>query len=184
MKAILILIASLLLEFCGAGADFDLGSRGIVSISVPQGWRAAGKEIPKLRGTQSAYEITIDATNKSAKCLLTFAYLTNGFPDKETVRREVLRINKQFVPESVEKAEKLRDFSLEKGYGAYCIFTDASLVGKTTPPGDYRVMGSGEVQLAENLPAVVSLFAEDENREDFKAMVKAIDSLKVKKPGQ
>jgi len=71
--------------------------------------------------------------------LLTFAYTTNGAPNKEVIRKEVLRTCEEFVSESVEKKKNLRDFSLEKGYGAYCLFTDASLVGKKAKPGDYKI---------------------------------------------
>jgi len=112
--------------------------------------------------------------------LLTFAYTTNGAPNKEVIRKEVLRTCEEFVSESVEKKKNLRDSSLEKGYGAYCLFTDASLVGKKAKPGDYKVMGSGVVQPADNMLGVVSLFADEADGEELKAMIKIIDSLKVK----
>ena len=111
--------------------------------------------------------------------MLTFAYTTNGVPNKEIIRKEVLRICEEFVSESVEKKKNLKDFSLEKGYGAYCLFTDASLVGKNVKPGEYKIMGSGEVQPADNMVGAVSLFADEADGIELKAMMKIINSLKV-----
>jgi hypothetical protein len=59
------------------------------------------------------------------------------------------------------------------------LFTDASLVGKKPKPGDYKVMGSGEIQPADNVVGVVSLFADEADGAELKAMIKIIDSLKV-----
>jgi hypothetical protein len=91
----------------------------------------------------------------------------------------VLRNGEQFVSESVEKKKNLKDFSLERGYGAYCVFTDAALVGKKAKPGQYKAMGSGQLQPSEDIVGVVSLFADDAESEEFVAMVSIINSLKV-----
>lgn len=69
---------------------------------------------------------------------------------------------------------------MESGYGAYCLFTDASMVGKKERTGDYKVMGSGQVQPSEGVVGVVSLFADEADGKDLKAMVRIINSLKVK----
>lgn len=74
-----------------------------------------------------------------------------GVPDKEVIRKEVLRICEQFVSGSVEKKTNMKDSSLETSDGAYCLFTNASWVGKKPKPGDYKVMGSGEVQPGDNM---------------------------------
>lgn len=163
------------------GADFDLGAHGTLSVTVPDDWSINGKAVNRPDGTPAGYAFTIKPrSNANANCLLTFAYITNGVPNQEIIRKEVLRICEEFVSESVEKKENLKDFSLEKGYGAYCLFTDASLVGKKVTPGQYKVMGSGEVQPADNMLAVVSLFSDEADGLEFKAMIKIINSLKVK----
>jgi hypothetical protein len=162
-------------------AEFDLGTHGTLSVTVPDNWSINGKAANRPDGTPIGYALAIKSrTAENAKCLLTFAYTTNGAPNKEAIRKEVLRITEQFVSESVEKKQNLKDFSLEKGYGCYCLFTDASLVGKKTPPGEHKVMGSGQAQPADNLVGVVSLFADEADGEEMQAMLKIINSLKVR----
>jgi len=163
------------------GVEFDLGKRGTLSVIVPDGWHVNGKAANKADGTPIGYAFAIKPRrHANAKCLLTFAYTTNGAPNKEGIRNMVLSSCEAFVSESVEKTKNLKEFSLEKGYGAYCLFTDASLVGKDARPGDYKVMGSGEIQPADNMLGVVTLFADEADGEELKAMVKIINSLKVK----
>lgn len=163
------------------GAEFDLGTRGTLSVTVPDDWSINGKSVDTPEETPIGYTFAFKPrSDANAKCLLTLVYGTNGVPNKERIRTEVLRITEQFVSESVEKKSNLRDFSLVKGYGAYCLFTDASLVGKNVKPGDYKIMGSGEVQPGDDLLGVVSLFADEADGKELKAMIKLINSLKVK----
>ncbi|MDB6029576.1 MAG: hypothetical protein JWM68_5799 [Verrucomicrobiales bacterium] len=162
-------------------ADFDLGAHGILSVTVPDDWSINGKAVNKPDGTPIGYVFAIKPrSDANAKCLLTFIYSTNGAPNKEVIRKEVLSITEDFVSESVEKKQNLKDFSLQKGYGGYCLFTDASLVGKKASPGEYKVMGSGQVQPVDNVRGVVSLFADEPDGMEMKAMIKIINSLKAK----
>ena len=163
------------------GAGFDLGTHGTLSVAVPDDWSINAKAVNSPDGNPIGYAFAIKPrSDANAKCLLTFAYTTNGAPNKEVIRKEVLRICEDFVLESVEKKKNLKDFSLERGFGAYCLFTDASLVGKNVKPGEYKIMGSGEVQPADNILGAVSLFADEADGIELKAMIKIIDSLKVK----
>jgi len=162
-------------------AEFDLGTHGTLSVAVPDDWSINAKAVNSPDGNPIGYAFAIKPrSDANAKCLLTFAYTTNGAPDKEVIRKEVLRICEDFVLESVEKKKNLKDFSLETGFGAYCLFTDASLVGKKVKPGEYKVMASGQVQPVDNVVGVVSLFADDADGAEFKAMTKIINSLNVK----
>jgi hypothetical protein len=162
-------------------AEFDLGTHGTLSVSVPEDWRIDGKAVNRPDGTPIGYVFAIRPRSDAiAKCLLTFAYTTNGAPNKEIIHKEVLLSTEQFVSESVEKKQNLKDFSLGTGFGSYCLFTDASLVGKKVKPGDYKVMGSGQVQPTDNVIGVVSLFADEADGVEMKAMLKIINSLKVK----
>ena len=161
-------------------AEFDLGTRGTLSVGIPDDWRINGKEAKRPDGTEIGYVFAIKPRGEAnAKCLLTLAYTTNGAPNKESIRKEVLRATEMFVAESVEKKQNLKDFSMGTGFGAYCLFTDASLVGKKAKPDDYKVMGSGQVQPGDNMVGVVSLFADDAEGSEMKTMLKIINSLKV-----
>ena len=176
MKATITSIGLVILSALASfGADFDLGTHGVLSVVVPDGWTA--KVEPPGKGGYALSFQPSDGSN--AKCLLTFLYGANRKPDKAVIRAAVLRICEQFVSQSVEIKAALEDFSLEKGLGAYCVFTDASLVGKEVKPGDYKVMGSGQIQPNEDMLGVVSLFADDGAGKEFEAMVNIINSLKV-----
>lgn len=181
MKIHAYILCAVISAFSVEAAEFDLGTHGTLSVTVPDNWSINGKAANRPDGTPIGYAFAIKPrTAANAKCLLTLAYTTNGAPNKEGIRKEVLRITEQFASQSVEKKQNLKDFSLEKGYGCYCLFTDASLVGKKPAPGDYKVMGSGQVQPADNLVGVVSLFADQADGEDMQTMLKIINSLKVK----
>lgn len=175
-------IVCILLSVLGSqAAEFDLGTHGTLSVSVPADWSINGKAVNRPDGTPIGYAFAIKPrSDANAKCLLTFAYTTNGAPNKEGIRKEVLRITEQFVSESVEKKQNLKDFSLGTGYGCYCLFTDASQVGKKVEQGDYKVMGSGQIQPADNLMGVVSLFADEADGLEMKMMLKIINSLEVR----
>lgn len=176
MKAVITSIGLLILTALASfGADFDLGAHGVLSVVVPEGWTA--KEEPPGKG---GYALSFQPTDGSnVKCLLTFIYGANRKPDKAVIRAALLRSCEQFLSQSVEKKAELKDFSLEKGFGAYCVFTDASLVGKEAKPGSYKVMGSGQIQPNEDMLGVVSMFADDVGGKEFRAMVNIINSLKV-----
>ena len=172
ITSVVFLILTALASF---GADFDLGTHGVLSVVVPDGWTA--KVEPPGKG---GYALSFQPTDGSnVKCLLTFLYGANRKPDKAVIRAALLQSCEQFLSQSVEKKADLKDFSLEKGFGAYCVFTDASLVGKEVKPGNYKVMGSGQIQPNEDMLGVVSMFGDDAAGKEFKAMVNIINSLKV-----
>jgi hypothetical protein len=180
MKIHAYIVCILLSVLSSGAAEFDLGTHGTLSVSVPEDWSINGKAVDRPDGSPLGYVFAIKPrSDANAKCLLTFAYTTNGAPNRETVRKEVLRITRQLVSKSVEKKQNLKDFSLEPGFGSYCLFTDATLVGKKAKPGDYKVLASGEVQPADNMVGVVSLFADEADGPEMEAMFKMINSLKV-----
>jgi hypothetical protein len=165
----------------GRGADFDLGAHGTLSVIVPGDWGVSSHAAKRPDGTLIGYAFAFKPHGEAnASCQLTLAFTTNGIPNKEAIRKLVLRSCEMFVEQSVEKKENLKEFSLEKGYGAYCLFTDASLVGKNPTPGDYKIMGSGVVQPGDNMLGVVSILCDEAEGNEFKAMLGIINSLKVK----
>ena len=118
--------------------------------------------------------------NANAKGLLTIFYTTNGAPVKDHIRKDVLRVTEPYVSGSVEQKQNLKDYALASGYGCYCLLTDASLVGKKTKPGDYKVMAPGEIQPADNVVGVVTLFADEADGAEMKAMIKMINGVRIK----
>src|SRR5260221_12698239 len=98
---ILLLVAAAL--SCQA-ADFDLGSRGVLSVKVPEKWTVTGRAVNRPDGTPIGFNLAIAPKNEAnAKCLLTFAYVTNGSPNKALLQKEGLRICERLVGESLGK---------------------------------------------------------------------------------
>ncbi|PYI91710.1 MAG: hypothetical protein DME97_12510 [Verrucomicrobia bacterium] len=163
-------------------AEFDLNGHGKLSLVLPSRWTVNGSPAVKPDGSAIGYALAIKPVNDAhAKCLLTFAYVDEGPPNRERIRSRVLAATKQFVTQSKEKKATLRDFALEKGYGAYCVLTDAA-TRKSATADDYKVMGSGILQLSDQVIGVVSIFADDANGEEFKEMLRAVNTLKLEPP--
>jgi len=182
MKTILTFGFILVLSSVCLAADVDLGSRGILSFVVPDTWTAANSNPAKSTdGSPVGFAFAFKPRNQAnAKCLLTLAYTKKTKLDKERIRREVLRATEGFAAQSVEKKANLKDFAIKQGYGVYCIFTDASLVGKETKRDDYKVMASGQIQLSDEVLGVVSIFADAADGLEFKSMLAIINSLDLK----
>ena len=181
MKILLILGLVLALSILCSADDVDLGERGVLSFTVPDGWTVNSNPANRPDGSPVGFALVFKPRSETnAKCLLSFAYVKSTKLDKERIRQEVLRITEAVVPQSVEKKANLKSFALKQGYGAYCIFTDASLVGKPSKKDDYKVMGSGQVQLNEEVVGVVSIFADYAEGPEFKSMLGIINSLELK----
>jgi hypothetical protein len=183
MKALFWAGVVMAMVWSGRAADFDLGAHGTLSMTIPQEWHADGHEVLGFNGRAMevvGYSVTLKAPNGNAKGVLSFSYATNGAPNRAAVREGTLAISGEFIDGSLEKKQILTDLSLEKGYGSYCRFTDASLAGKDVPAGDFRVIAVGEAQPADNILATIGLFANEADGAEFKAMVKMVSSLKLR----
>ena len=103
--------------------------------------------------------------------------------DLEFMREDLptlLRESQDGLARVTRIVQNLKDFSLAQGFGSYCVFTDASLVGKQPQKDNFKVMGSGIVELADEVGGVVTFFANEIDGKEFKAMLQAINSLKLK----
>jgi hypothetical protein len=181
MKAHVFICCLILSVLRSQAAEFDLGTNGNLSVTIPKDWTVRSKALDKSDGTPIGYLLGFElGSPASAKGMVTFFYERIGFRSKENINQLVLRACEEFVSGSVEQKKNVTEFSLQKGYGAYCLFTDASLVGKKAKPDQHKVMGSGVVQPAENMMGSVSLFADKPDSMEFKAMIRIINSIKVK----
>jgi hypothetical protein len=163
------------------GAEFGFGTNATLSVTVPGNWSIISDNSKKPDGTVYAYTFIFKPrTDENARCVLSITYTTNGVQNKEALQKDVLFFCEDFVSKSVEKKANLKEFSLENGYGAYCLFTDPSLVGKTPDPGDYKVMGIGNIKLGKHMDGVVTLYVNDTNGKEFKELINIINSLKLK----
>lgn len=181
MKSLPALACLLLSLLTASAAEFDLGPRGVLSATLPEGWVADAQPAGRPGGKTLGYTVAFKPPGEAnAKGLLTLIFLPNRPLDKATLHAETLRTADRFVAGSVEQKKTLKEFVLKEGFGAYCVFTDAGLVGKPSKRGDYKVLVSGQVQPAADTLGVVSLFADEAEGKEFKAMIQIINSLQLK----
>ena len=112
--------------------------------------------------------------------LMTLLYVPAPEPvTKERVQDEVLSAGDQFVDSSVEKKKTLRDFNVAGAISAYCVFTDASLVGKPPEKGNFKVVAAGVVQFGDDLAIATTLLFDDEKGPVFATMLATVKSASV-----
>jgi len=181
MKFSSLLLLALVVAFQINAAEYDLGVHGTLSLDASSEWKISSRAAERPDGTTIGYSLLIQPTGKAhASCLLTLAYVTNKFTPAE-LRERLLKACDAFVDSSVEKTKNLKEFALKHGYGAYCAFTDASLVGKPPQTGDeYKVMASGMIQLDSDALVVVSIVYDDPDGPEFKSLLQAVNSLEIK----
>jgi hypothetical protein len=166
-------LAFLLLGFLSARADdFILGGHGILSVPVTDAWVAQNHD------AQTGYTISIESkTGANAACRITVIAVQNAaFPDKARTTAEFMQLAQHFVPGSVEKKAVPKEFSLKSGFGLYCSFTDASLVGKPPVKGNFKTISPGMIYLSKDLVLAVTIFADDLSGPEFKQLVDIIQS--------
>lgn len=169
-------LAFILLGFLSARADdFILGEHGILSVPVTGAWVAENHDV------QSGYTISIESkTGANAACRITVIAVQNAtFPDKGRTRDEFMQLALNFSPGSVEKKAVPKEFSLKSGFGLYCSFTDASLVGKSPARGNYKTVSPGLIYLTKDLVLAVTIFTDDLSGPEFKQLVDIIQSTQL-----
>jgi len=172
-----LLLSALLALPLGLGAEtVDLGTHGKFSVTVPDGWKYS---VQKMEDTGFAVTLSPPGT-ANASCLLTLVYVDNPEPlSKERVQGQVLSACDQFVDQSVEKKKTLVEFTIPGAYGVYCLFTDASMVGKPTQKDAFKAVAIGEVFLTADLTMSVSMLFDDAKGPEFQEMLDAVSSCTV-----
>jgi len=172
------LVLSLLLAGAPALADtVDLGPHGMLSITVPKGWRLTSAKQADVGVTLQL----IPEGDANAQGLMTVVFVEKGeSSSKDDVDEKTLTAADNFIGQSLEKKKVLKHFDMSGGaYGAYCYFTDASLVGAPTKKGDFKGVASGIVRFNDEVSGGVTLLTDDEKGDDFAAMLAAVSSARV-----
>jgi hypothetical protein len=179
MKRLLPLLGLLLLPAFASAETIDLGTHGALAVTVPKGWTLSTQ-----KEEDSGVAVTLSPpAGVNAKLLLNVAFVPEPKPvSKDEVQEKVLSVCDQFVDASVEKKKTLRDFALNgSAFGSYCIFTDASLVGRVSKPDEFKVIGVGIIRFSDDVISAVSLAGDDEKGSDFSAMMAAVSSTSLSK---
>lgn len=158
------------------GDTLDLGAHGIFNIEVPANWKFFSQPIQD-KGFAAALRPT---SGVAAGLKITILYLPQPKPvDEAKLKADLLRVCDQYVSTSVEQAKNLKNYGVKSGFGQYCVFTDASLVGKPEVSGEFKVIAPGVIQMTDDVIIVLTGVAQDATGSDFAAMLAAIKSIEI-----
>jgi hypothetical protein len=153
----------------------DLGLQGSFSITPPKDWTMTTQ---KEEDSGVAVTLTPPA-GVNANVILNLTFVPKEEPvTKEMVKDAVLALADKFVDQSVEKKKDLREFTVSQGYGYYCLFTDASLVGQPPKKDAFKVVAVGALHLTDDLMATIGISCDDDKGPDLEAALAAIGSAK------
>lgn len=98
-------------------------------------------------------------------------------------RKEVMNETfQEYVGSSTEKAMQFEELEPKVGAGTYCVFTDASLVGKTAlPPGEYLHSTAG-VKVWPGVVAIFTILSNDTASDEYRAVLAMLRDSVHEKP--
>jgi len=141
-----------------------------VVIAVPPGFTYA--RLPDEAGLPNVN--LADAGNKVSLNLV-FVPDPEGLTSPARARRErMFELFANYVENSVEKAMRFEELEPRLGAGTYCVFTDASLVGRTSlPPGEYLHLTAG-LKVWRGVVVVFRLFSNETSSAEYQAGLKLL----------
>jgi len=177
-KGYLRLSILLLLPLSALADTVDLGTHGAFTIAVPKDW--------KLTSTNqdTGVDLAIVAPGgANAQLLFKIAYLPQGATvAKADVDGKVVAECRGFLSRSVEKRAVLRKYSMTgDACGAYCLFTDASLVGKPPEKDNFKVFTFGIIWFNNAVDVSVVQVCDDEKGPEFATMLAMTNSATLTK---
>jgi hypothetical protein len=79
-----------------------------------------------------------------------------------------------YVPSSTEKGIQFEELDPKVGKGTYCVFTDASLVGKTNlPPGEFLHLTAG-LKAWPGVVAVFRIFSNETTSPEYQSVLRML----------
>lgn len=88
-----------------------------------------------------------------------------------------------FVASSVEKAMQFEELDPRFGAGTYCVFTDASLVGKTKLPSGEFLHSTTGLKTWPGVVAIFTLYSNDTKATEYQAIMTMLRESVGEKPG-
>lgn len=149
-----------------------------VALAVPDGFMFSSDK--DERGM-----ITAKITDPKEKISLQLSFLPDADGDFATARgrKEFMAQSfQQYVTGSVEQAMQFEELEPRAGAGTFCVFTDASLVGKTKlPPGEYLNSTTG-IKAWPGCFAIFTLLSNDTTSHEYRAAMKVLRESLVERP--
>lgn len=118
--------------------------------------------------------MTLRVADPKGKIQLRITFLPDGDNRFGTPRGQKELMNELFrdyVDSSVEKSMHFEELKPTFGAGAYCVFTDASLVGKERLPAGEFLHSTNGVKVWSGVAAVFTLFSNDTTSSEYRAVM-------------
>jgi hypothetical protein len=86
----------------------------------------------------------------------------------------MVRAFQEYVPQSAEQAMQFEELDPRTGAGTYCVFTDATLVGKPQLPANEFLHVTAGVKAWRGGYVVFKLFSNDTLSAEYRALLKML----------
>lgn len=141
-----------------------------VSVTVPSGFTYESGE-----DTAGLVNVNLATADGKVSVHLVFAPDSGGENSPARARKEhMVEFFNSYVAGSVEKAMRFEELEPRRGAGTYCVFTDASLVGRTElPPNEFLHLTAG-VKTWPGVLVVFRLFSQDTSGKDYTAALRLL----------
>jgi hypothetical protein len=149
-----------------------------VSLVFPSDYRFAS-----VKSDVGIVSVSLADPNEKLSLSIRFLPATDEFYASARSRKEFIDdAFRHYVASSVEKAMQFEELEPKTGAGTYTVFTDASLVGKSSlPPNEYLHCTMG-VKSWPGVVAVFSLFSNDTTSKEYQAVMRMLRESVYEKP--
>jgi len=162
-------------------ATIPFGANGSLKIDIPDTWqtRVAGDQFGAGDEAGASYTVALDAgAGARFSCKMTFIRAARlKEQTQEQWLASVRGAGAEYAGQSVEKNATLVPIDIKNGHGVYFILTDASLVGKTPPPGEYKIFASMHIRYDTGVLAIITAFMDDANCDEFKQLLASVPAM-------
>lgn len=138
-----------------------------VVIAVPEGFGFASNK-------SELGIVSVEVSDPKEKVRLHLTFVPDVDQRFTSARGRMEFMNETFQPQlagSVEKAMQFQELDPKSGAGTYCVFTDATLVGKTKlPAGEYLCATTG-VKAWSGVGVVFAIFTNDTRTKEYQAIL-------------
>ena len=131
----------------GETRRFPIEGYGALALQVPADWRAS---VEPPRGVMPTI-LTLRAPSGEELLISVFtnARREPDFAGSSRARSMAEKDGLEMLPTAVESSLELQELEGSSHIGYYYSFTDKSLVGKTPPPGEFRVLTQGHLGVGD-----------------------------------
>ena len=157
-------------------ATFDLGSKGLLTVDVPDSWETTGEPIgtdgydlcfqpPSSEGQQIRFTVIIppDGTAMDrAKAGATFREVAAGY-----------------AKDSVDQRADIKEVTLADGFAFYASFVDSRLVDQAQAPGNWKTSTPCVMVLGGKVVVSATIFSDDIATADFSRSLAVLWSVRL-----